>query len=229
MWSWQSARHYWSGDRWGHGRMTAVTESPLPPTQQGIKDKQTCGHRKRRWNDVCVTVGVVGRLHSFTLLLGRQSCFKFPVLPFLLVNSPSDLGLLVCTFTARTLLLYWIRLYCIGVSLLHAWAHAHAFNYPIICEMWTILGGRYWSAACYTVMMVTSSFCVRIWPGMALRFTWTAHTRHIWCPHRSSKPALGPWKAALSAQFVRSHTWSFYSWIAFTLSWGLNANVKATL
>lgn len=36
-WSWQSAHHYWSAVHWGHGRMTAVTESPLPQHSRELK------------------------------------------------------------------------------------------------------------------------------------------------------------------------------------------------
>lgn len=36
-WSWQSAHHYWSAVRGGHGRMTAVTESPLPQHSGELK------------------------------------------------------------------------------------------------------------------------------------------------------------------------------------------------
>lgn len=54
-WSWRSLCRYWSAVRWGHSRMTAVRESPLPPhTQQRIKDKQICSHRKTKFNCVLV-------------------------------------------------------------------------------------------------------------------------------------------------------------------------------
>lgn len=36
-WSWQSSCHYWSVVRWGHGKMTAVTESLLHPHSRELK------------------------------------------------------------------------------------------------------------------------------------------------------------------------------------------------
>lgn len=48
--SWQ----FWSAVRWGHDRMTAVTETPLPPSQQGIKDKQTSKEELKLCVRVCV-------------------------------------------------------------------------------------------------------------------------------------------------------------------------------
>lgn len=84
---------------------------------------------------MCVTVGVVGCLHSFTQN-GKTELFCFlkcPVMPLLsngaaLVNSRSDLGLRISLYFYSQyyskydfkMLLYWIRLYCIGVPLLHA-------------------------------------------------------------------------------------------------------------
>lgn len=45
-WSWQSSCHYWSRVRWGHGRMTAVTESPLPPRSRELKTNKPAARGK---------------------------------------------------------------------------------------------------------------------------------------------------------------------------------------
>lgn len=158
-WSWQSARHYWSAVRWGHGRMTAVTESPLPPTQQGIKDKQTCGYRKRRWNDVCVTVGVVRCPHSFPrgertelqfffffsshALLVHQCSTGKPFRSFRIQNK------FYCSFIATTIPnKTWG---CIAVPLLHVLAHVHTLKFPLFTRCGQSLAD--WAAQhiCYAV------------------------------------------------------------------------------
>lgn len=122
--------------------MTAVTESPLPPHSRELKTNKPAaiaGEGER----MCVLLWELSGVFILLLRMGRRSCFEFPVMAFLSdgaapVNSPRDLGLRISLYFYSQnyskynskMLLYWIRLHCFGVSLLHAWAHAHALDYP---------------------------------------------------------------------------------------------------
>lgn len=77
--------------------MTAVTESPLPPHSRELKTNKPAAIG-REGETMCVLLWDLSDVFILLLRMGRQSCFKFPVMPFLssgaaLVNSPGDLGL----------------------------------------------------------------------------------------------------------------------------------------
>lgn len=186
---------------------------PITPTQQGIKDKQTCSHRKRRWNDVCYcgSCGVSSFFYSEwedrAVLFFKMSCHAPPVQrcctgkqpqwfrsqnQFVLLQPVLFQIWFQDAFVLDTVVLHW----CAIASCMSTCTRPQFPHYWV--EMWTILGRRYWSARLlhsyggyiYVQQLPKSSFWVRIWHGVALCFTWTVH---IWCPHRSSKPVPGPW------------------------------------
>lgn len=77
--------------------MTAVTESPLPPHSRELKTNKPAAIG-REGEMMCVLLWELSGVFILLLRMGRQSFFKFPVMPFLssgaaLVNSHTDLGL----------------------------------------------------------------------------------------------------------------------------------------